>query len=273
MYTGSHDRFTPATGEKFHPEERSTRGPHGAEWVHLHHPRTRFIVPPSGSQSAWLTVSSRPGRKDRQGGEWSHGRGAIVGPDQKDETMPILPQEPDVYPEDLFDQNGAVESSDVQWWALYTLARREKDLMRRLRGLKVPFYGPLAPKKTRSASGRVRVSYIPLFPGYVFVCGDEEHRRLALTTNCISRVLPVPDTVELMHDLQQVRQLILSDAPLSPESRLQAGMRVRVRSGVLAGVEGVVIKRHGKDRLLVAVEFLQQGASVSLEDYEVEPLT
>ena len=40
----------------------------------------------------------------------------------------------------------------------------------------------------------------------------------------------------------------------------------------MAGLEGVVVKRRGKDWLLVAVQFLQQGASVMLEDFQVEPL-
>ena len=186
--------------------------------------------------------------------------------------MPILPPEPDVYPENLLESSEAVDIADAQWWALYTMSRREKDLMRRLRGMKVPFYGPLTPRRTRSSNGRKRVSYNPLFPGYVFLYGDAEHRRLALTTNCISRVLPIADADELVTDLRHVRQLILSDAPLTPESRLLPGARVRVRGGALAGVEGVVVKRRGKDHLLVAVEFLQQGASVALEDCQVEPL-
>ncbi len=186
--------------------------------------------------------------------------------------MPILPKEPDLYPDDLLDQPLVDQSTDTKWWALYTLARREKELMRRLRGLEVPFFGPLAPRKNRAPNGRVRLSYIPLFTGYVFLCGNEDQRRLALTTNCVSRVLPVPDRGDLVRDLQQIHRLIQSDAPLTPEARLQPGMRVRVRSGPLAGVEGVVIKRRGKDRLLVAVQFLQQGASVSLEDYVAEPL-
>ncbi len=187
--------------------------------------------------------------------------------------MPILPKEPDVYPEDLLDESSTFQwTDDAKWWALYTLARREKNLMRRLRQMKVPFYGPLAPRKNRISSGRVRVSYIPLFTGYVFLRGDEEQRRLALTTNCVSRVLPVHDATDLVRDLRQIHRLIQCDAPLTPESRLQPGMSVRVRSGALAGMEGVVIKRRGKDRLLVSVEFLQQGASVALEDYEVELL-
>ena len=40
----------------------------------------------------------------------------------------------------------------------------------------------------------------------------------------------------------------------------------------MAGMEGTVIKRRGVDRLLVVVKFLQQGASVQLEDFQVEPI-
>ncbi len=49
-------------------------------------------------------------------------------------------------------------------------------------------------------------------------------------------------------------------------------MKVRIRSGPLSGIEGSVIKRHGKDTLLVAVNFLQQGASVVLNDYDMEKI-
>jgi transcriptional antiterminator RfaH len=45
---------------------------------------------------------------------------------------------------------------------------------------------------------------------------------------------------------------------------------VRIRSGALRGLEGVVVKRHGEERLVVAVRFLNQGASIELEDVDLE---
>ena len=142
--------------------------------------------------------------------------------------------------------------------------------MRRLRRMGVAFYCPLIPRRTRSPAGRERTSFNPLFPGYVFILATEEERYRALTSQCISRCLEVPDRAELVHDLQQIHQLIQSEAPLTAEARIGPGMRVRVRSGPLAGLEGTVIKRRGAQRLLVVVHFLQRGASVQLEDYEVE---
>lgn len=185
--------------------------------------------------------------------------------------MPILPSEPDLHPADLL-QGVGTAADDRQWWAMYTMARREKELMRRLRALDIAYYAPLVPTRTRSPNGRVRQSYVPLFASYVFVYAHQLQRQQALSTNCISRTLEVPDGARLVHDLLQVQRLIELNAPLTIEARIEPGRRVRVRSGPMAGLEGVVVKRRNKDWLVVAVEFLQQGASVMLEDFQVEPL-
>ena len=100
----------------------------------------------------------------------------------------------------------------------------------------------------------------------------DDGRYDAMKTNCISRCLDVVDQQQLVFDLQQIRQLIESNAPLTPEQRIAAGTRVRVRSGPMVGLEGEVLKRRGETRLLVAIEFLQQGASVLIEDYQLEEI-
>lgn len=186
--------------------------------------------------------------------------------------MPILPPETDIYPYDLLDAPCANGDDASHWWALYTRSRREKDVMRRLLGMEIPFYAPMIKRKSRSSKGRLRESYVPLFSGYVFLFGTVFDREQALKTNCVSRVLPVTSPEDLARDLKQIQLLVETDAPLSPEARLEAGSMVRVRSGPMLGIEGVVVQRRGQDRLLVAVEFLQQGASVLLEDFLVEPI-
>jgi transcriptional antiterminator RfaH len=75
----------------------------------------------------------------------------------------------------------------------------------------------------------------------------------------------------LVYDLRQLRQLIAVGAPLTVESRLGPGQQVRVRQGPFAGLEGTVLKRRGKSRLLVSINFLQQGASVEIEDFLLDP--
>jgi transcription antitermination factor NusG len=183
--------------------------------------------------------------------------------------MPILPKERDVFPEDLLTGS---EAAGTSWFVFYTLARREKDLMRKLAAAGIPFYAPMIRRRLRSPGGRTRTSFVPLFPGYVFSSGDDELRRAALATNTIARWIPVGDPRMLVVDLRAIKRLVDSEQPLSPEARLEPGQPVRVRSGPLAGMEGTVIRRRGAERLLVAVRFLNQGASIELEDVDLELL-
>jgi transcription antitermination factor NusG len=184
--------------------------------------------------------------------------------------MPILPRQRDIFPDTLFDEPTAADGRG--WIAFYTLSRREKDLMRKLEAASIPFYAPLVQRRLRSPGGRTRLSYVPLFPGYVFSLVDDDQRRAALATNTVARWLPIGDAVAFVADLRNIKRLIDTDQPLTPEARLEAGQPVRVRSGPLLGIEGTVVTRRSGQRLVVAVRFLNQGASIELEDIDLERL-
>jgi transcriptional antiterminator RfaH len=184
--------------------------------------------------------------------------------------MPILKEEPNIHPETLLDAAPA-EAADRRWLAIYTKVRQEKSLARELLKYRIPFYLPLV-RKISVSRGRKRTSLVPLFGGYIFLFASEEERVRALTTNRISRILAVEDPEQLVFDLRQLRQLIAAGTPLTVESRLGPGRQVRVRQGAFAGLEGTVLKRRGQTRLLVSINFLQQGASVEIDDFMLDPL-
>ncbi len=183
--------------------------------------------------------------------------------------MPILKEEPSIFPATLLDM--AAAESKRQWWVAYAKARQEKSLGRDLFSREIPFYLPLI-KQRRVVRGRKQTSFMPLFGGYVFLYADEAERIKTLATNRISRLLTVDDAAGLVRDLQQIRTLIASDAPLTIERRLVPGQKVRVKVGPFMGLEGTVLERRGEMRLLVSVNFLQQGASVEIEDFQLEKL-
>ena len=104
-----------------------------------------------------------------------------------------------------------------------------------------------------------------------FGCDDERVR--CLTTNRVSELLRVDDQWRLRGDLKQLSRLIDVGAPLTIERRLEPGRRVRIKSGPMRGLEGIIThRRGGRRRLLVSVEFLQHGVSVEIDDYMVESL-
>ena len=190
--------------------------------------------------------------------------------------MPILKQESDIYPADLLDTGDCLVERlgrSGRWWSVYTLSRREKELMRKLVGNRIAFYGPVISKRYRSPNGRLRNSYIPLFANYVFVWADDQQRAEMLKTNCVAKCAAVIDQELLLKQLRQIYNVVRAGVPLTVESKLASGDRVSVRSGPFAGYEGVVIRREGKTRLLLSIHFLEKGVSMEVDEAMLQPTT
>jgi transcriptional antiterminator RfaH len=174
-----------------------------------------------------------------------------------------------IFPDSLLDEPPESEA-ERSWWVLYTKARHEKAVAESLSAGGVPYYLPLLRKESLYRGRRVS-SIVPVFSSYLFLYGDSDERVKALATNRVSRTLLVADGDGLIRDLRHLRKLIAHGAPLMVEQRLAPGRKVRVKGGPLAGLEGQVLRRKQKTRLVVAVNYLQQGASVEIEDCLLEP--
>lgn len=186
--------------------------------------------------------------------------------------MPILQHQPDIYPQTLLDADFLEQRTESNWWIASTRPRGEKKLITRLAQREIPHYCPLYEKRYRSPAGRIRTSYNPLFPNYVFINSTETERYSALTTDQICRMVHVVDEAQLIAELRQVQSAIESGIPLTPESKLLPGSRVRVKNGPFRGFEGQVIRREGKTRLLLTIAFLESGVSMELDECQVVPV-
>jgi hypothetical protein len=183
--------------------------------------------------------------------------------------MPLLPLEPFVCPDNLFEQPVSPDQDHGRWWVLHTRPRAEKALARSLLGRNLRFFLPLYQKQLRSG-GRCFNSYHPLFSGYIFLHGDSHDRLHALETNLVAQVLQVENQRQIHRDLTRVHDLMIMGACLSPEQRLQPGMLVEIVHGPLMGMQGKIVTRHNKMRFLVEIQFLQQGVSVDIEGWMIQ---
>jgi len=184
--------------------------------------------------------------------------------------MPVLSAEVSLYPSGLLYDVGP-GGQERNWWVLVTRARQEKAVARHLLAREIPFYLPLVSRDSFIRSRRVR-AHVPLFGNYLFLYGTPDDRVTALHSNRLSQTLPVVDQWRLLNDLRNIEQMIAAGVPLTPESRLQPGRRVRVKAGAMLGLEGVVTQRRSRSRLLVFVDFLKSGVSVEIDDYLLEPI-
>jgi transcriptional antiterminator RfaH len=182
--------------------------------------------------------------------------------------MPVLRAECCVFPDLLFDEILQSDSARV-WRVLHTKPRQEKAIARELARREVPFFLPLVVKRNRF-QGRILKSHLPLFPGYVFLFGTVDEADVASSTYRIANTLEVFDQEQLWHDLAQLRRVLSSNLPVLPEDCFVPGKRVLIRSGPLAGTQGEIVKSASGRRFLVRVNFLQRGASVTIDDVDLE---
>jgi transcriptional antiterminator RfaH len=183
--------------------------------------------------------------------------------------MPLLPLEPFVFPAHLLTAPAA-DGSDLQWWVLHTRPRAEKTLARKLLRQSIAFFLPVQKRQWRHR-GRLQCSYVPLFPGYVFLHGDRHALLRAVATNLVVKVLTVEQQSQLHTDLGRIYYLIATGAPLTPEDQLQPGTVVEITRGPLTGLQGKILRRGKQLRFIVEVQFLERGVSVEIESGMIQP--
>ena len=181
--------------------------------------------------------------------------------------MPLLKWTTDLFPLDLF----ALSSGDFPWWVAHVRSRQEKALARHLLPLEVPFFLPQREKRIRRA-GRTFVSYLPLFPGYLFFRGSAVDRNAALRSNLIVKVLEVRDQDLLASELLQIRRLQEAGATLVPYADVVPGDSVRVTDGPFRGYVGAVMRIQGRARLLVSISMLRQSVAVEFDREVITPV-
>jgi transcriptional antiterminator RfaH len=161
---------------------------------------------------------------------------------------------------------GADATAGSCWWVVHTRARQEKKIVELVAREDVSYFLPLVHRPRRR--GR-HAADIPLFPGYLFLWGDERAPRVARATNRAAAVLAVPDQGRFEHEVRQIYRAVQGPHPVDLYPGLRVGQRCRICSGGLRGVEGVV-ERRDLSRVFLAATFLGQSAVVEVDTTEVE---
>lgn len=153
-----------------------------------------------------------------------------------------------------------------RWFALRVKSRREKMVAAAARQKGFEEFLPLYLSRQRW-SDRFQTVALPLFPGYVFCRLDPEHRLPLLTIpGALHFVeignIPVPiDDAEIA----SLQIAVRSKVRTGPCNFLEGGNRVRLETGPLVGLEGVLIPTHPPSQLVVTLTVLKQSISVEIE--------
>jgi transcription antitermination factor NusG len=112
-----------------------------------------------------------------------------------------------------------------------------------------------------------------LFPGYVFCCFDSTSLLPVQTVPGVAGIVccgRTPEPVDQV-EMRAVQQLTASGVISEPYPYLQAGQSVRISEGPLEGVEGLLLRERGADRLVISVSLLQRSVIAEVDRGWVEP--
>jgi transcription antitermination factor NusG len=160
---------------------------------------------------------------------------------------------------------------DLAWYALRTRHQHEKVAATSLsnKGFEIflPLYETIRQKKDRTK----RLS-LPLFPCYIFMRGSLRRRLDVVTTPGIqgfvlmgSRAAVIPEP-----EIEAVRRVVNGAFQAERCSFLQCGDRVRVKSGPLTGIEGILVRKKNHLRLVLSVGILGKSVSVEVDSSAID---
>jgi len=163
--------------------------------------------------------------------------------------------------------------SDLQgrWWVACTRGQHEKALARYLLAREVGYFLPMHTRVTFCRKVK-RTSLLPLFPCYVFVCGDKHDREAALRSNRIFRAIEVVNQPQLIAELTSIETALAANAELELYPSLAVGQRCRIIAGPFEGLEGIVVERRKRARFVLAVGILAQGAIMEADGDLLQPI-
>ena len=161
---------------------------------------------------------------------------------------------------------------EVHWFALWTRSRHEQVVREQLQQKQIDVFLPTVTKWSRWKDRKKKIDW-PLFPGYCFARFNPLERLPILKCTGVVNIIsfqgepaPIPE-----NEIDWIRQLVETDLAYDPCPMIREGMMVEVIHGPLKGVNGRLVRKNDKARLVLSVDLIGQAVSVEVDAADVRP--
>jgi transcription antitermination factor NusG len=163
------------------------------------------------------------------------------------------------------------EASAESWYALYTCARHEKRVANEISQRKFECFLPVY-RSVRRWKDRRKELQLALFPGYVFVCMTLQRKLQVLNLPGVVRLVSFNGTPAVIStaEIEMLRTRLMTARGIEPHPYLRTGRRVRVRSGAMQGLEGIVLRRKDRCRVVFSIDLLMRSVAVEVDEADLE---
>lgn len=162
---------------------------------------------------------------------------------------------------------------EPHWYVLQTCANHEKRVRQQLDLQVVETYLPLYESVRHWKDRRVRRD-LPLFPGYLFVRLPLADRLRVLRTPSVVRIVEFGGHAAALPDqeIETLRRGLTRELGIEPYPYLKVGRRVRVRTGPLQGLEGILVRKKNRSRFVISVDLIMRSVAAEIDVAELEPI-
>jgi transcription antitermination factor NusG len=159
-----------------------------------------------------------------------------------------------------------------QWFAAYTCVRHEKCVRRQLDERQIESFLPLY-RRTRQWKDRRKEIEFALFPGYVFVRIHEQARLRVLELPGVIRMVSFNGRLAALEEkeIESLRSGLENGVFAEPYPFLRVGRKVRVVRGPVAGLEGVLVRKKDRVRVVVSLLTIMQSIALEVDATDLEP--
>jgi transcription antitermination factor NusG len=177
--------------------------------------------------------------------------------------------------DDQVSLNPAIMGSerDRNWYAVYTVPQHEKSVVKQLDMREVESFLPTY-ETVRVWKNRQRMKLIlPLFPTYLFVHINFRER---------VKVLQSPGVLQIVGNKRECAYLSDSEVELlrsgfcrqriEPYRDLVIGEKVRIKSGVMQGLQGTLVRKCNSLRFVLTIELINQHAAIQVDAEDLEQI-
>ncbi len=165
------------------------------------------------------------------------------------------------------------ETGPACWFAAYTTSRHEKTVAHHLALREIENFLPLYTSQRRWSDGSKVKLQLPLFPNYIFVRIPRRERVQVLSVpGVVSIISRGRDPVPLSDFEVETLRSGLHLRKVEPYPYLTVGARARIRSGALAGWEGVLVRKKNDCRIILTLDQIMKSVVVEVDADELEPV-
>ena len=159
------------------------------------------------------------------------------------------------------------------WFAVFTRSHHEKRVSYHFEQRGIESFLPLYRTVHHWTNRRHVAVELPLFPNYVFAHVAISERVRVLESPGVLRIVsrgkdPAPLSQFEIESLRTGLHL----RKVEPHPYLVVGERVRIVSGSMAGLEGVLLRKNANLRVVITIDQIMQSVSVEVDASEVEPV-